>query len=293
MKPVAFDYRRAGSVEEACALKEEDPSALFIAGGQSLMPMLAMRLARPSRVIDILRVPGLDAIRLGETHVELGATARQATVENSRTIAETVPLLFRAMPWVGHPPTRRRGTVGGSLANADPTAEIGLVGVALGAELVLAEADGARQVVPVQEFLVAPMVTSLPPGAMVAGVRFPRRGAGRRAGAGFAEVAERHGDYAIAAAAAEVVLDADGGCAEISAAVGGATAVPMRLALAGLIGTRLEDAAVRSAVAAGLEGAEMMEDPKASAAYRRRAAIALAAKAIGQARDEAMGAADG
>jgi len=292
MKPVAFDYRRAGSVEEACALKE-DPGSLFIAGGQSLMPMLAMRLARPSRVIDILRVPGLDAIRVGETHVELGATVRQATVEKSRTIAETVPLLFRAMPWVGHPPTRRRGTVGGSLANADPTAEIGLVGVTLGAEVALAEAGGARLLVPVEEFLVAPMVTSLPAGAMVAGVRFPRRAARRGIGVGFAEVAERQGDYAIAAAAAEIALDADGACAEIRAAVGGATAVPTRLALAGLIGTRLGDAAVRSAIAAALEGAEMMEDPKVSATYRRRAAIALAAKAIGQAREEAMGAVHG
>jgi len=138
MKPVAFTYHRAASVAEACALLQADPESVLMAGGQSLMPLLAMRLARPTQVIDILRLPGLDAIAVTDTQVTLGATVRQAAVEHSVIIARELPLLFRAMPWVGHPPNRRRGTVGGSIANGDATAEIGLVAVALGADVLLA-----------------------------------------------------------------------------------------------------------------------------------------------------------
>ena len=212
MKPVPFDYRRAGSVAEACALLAEDPGALRIAGGQTLMPMLAMRLARPTRLIDILRIPGLDGIQATDRHVTLGATARQAAVGRSRVVAEELPLLFRAIPWIGHPPTRRRGTVGGSIANADPTAEIGLVAVALGTEVLLAGTADDAASIPAGEFFLGPMVTALPAGAMVAGLRFPRRADRRRVGTGFAEVAQRHGDFALAAAAAEVTLDEAGQC---------------------------------------------------------------------------------
>jgi CO/xanthine dehydrogenase FAD-binding subunit len=287
VKPVAFQYHRAASVAEACALLAEDPGALLIAGGQTLMPMLAMRLARPSRVIDIMRIPDLDGIDVSEADVTIGAGTRQMVVEHSRAVAEELPLLARAMPWVGHPPTRRRGTVGGSIANADPAAEIGLCGVALGAEVLLEGGPDGAQAMSLADFFLGPMTTAIPAGAMVTAVRFPHRRDRRRTGVSFREVARRHGDYALAAAAAELTLDADGRCREIRLAVGGATTVPTALALTGLIGTTLEAGMVREAVSAALQGLEMMQDHNASAAYRRRAALALATEAVAEARENA------
>jgi CO/xanthine dehydrogenase FAD-binding subunit len=287
VKPVAFEYRRPGSVPEACALLADDPGALLIAGGQSLMPMLAMRLARPTRIVDILRVPGLAGIDVSDTHITLGATTRQAELERSQAIAESLPLLFRAIPWIGHPPTRRRGTVGGSIANADPTAEISLVAVALGADVLLAGTPDGDATVPIEEFFLGPMVTALPAGAMIAGLRFPRRADRRGVGIGFTEVAQRHGDYALAAAAAEVALDEAGNCRSLRLGVGGATNTPVRLDLDTLTGRRLVEADLKASVAAAMEPMDMLEDHHASGPYRRRAALALAVRAVIEARDAA------
>ena len=288
MKPVPFEYRRAGSVAEACAWHAEDPEAVLIAGGQTLMPMLAMRLVRPTRVIDIARIPDLDAIRVAADHVLLGATTRQAAAERSRIVAKEVPLLARALPWIGHPPTRRRGTIGGSIANADPAAEIPLVAVALGAEIMIAGAADGTASLPAAAFFLAPMVTALPAGAMVTGLRFPRP-TRRRFGTGFAEIARRHGDFALAAAAVTLMLDEAGAIDMISVAIGGAVPVPTRLDLAALIGTRPTEDAIAAALAAALAPLEMMADGHASGAYRRRAAARLARAAIAEARSEAAG----
>ena len=138
MKPAPFDYVRPGSLAEACELLAADEDARVIAGGQTLVPMLAMRLARPAKLIDILRLPELAGIREEAGAVVVGATTRQAYAERDPVIKASVPMLARVLPWVGHPPTRNRGTVGGSIANADPSAEIPLVAVTLGAEILLA-----------------------------------------------------------------------------------------------------------------------------------------------------------
>jgi CO/xanthine dehydrogenase FAD-binding subunit len=286
LKPVPFDYWRVFSVPEACAGLAKDPAAVLMAGGQTLMPMLAMRLVRPTTIIDILRIPGLDGIGLDDQHVTLGATMRQIDVERSHAVAQELPLLSRAMPWVGHPPTRRRGTVGGSIANADATAEIGLVAVALGAEVLVAGA-GEENSIPAESFFVGPMVTALPQGAMVTGLRFARRQDRRLVGTGFAEIAQRHGDYAMAAVAVELRLDGSGRCREILLAVGGATTVPTRLEVGALIGSSLAGGEVRDVVAAALQKLEMMEDHNTSGTYRRRAAIALAVRAVADAVGEA------
>jgi CO/xanthine dehydrogenase FAD-binding subunit len=286
MKPVPFTYRRAASVAEACAWRAEDPQAVLIAGGQSLMPMLAMRLVRPSQVIDIGRIPELDAIRVETDHVFIGATTRQETAEQSPIIAEEVPLLARALPWIGHPPTRRRGTIGGSIANADPAAEIALIAVTLGAEIMIAGAADGRASLPAAEFFLAPMVTALPEGAMVTGLRLPRMPR-PRTGSGFAEIARRHGDFALAAAAAMLSLDSAGAIAGIAVAIGGATPVPTKLALDRLIGLRPEDQQVAPAIAQALAPLDMMTDLHASAPYRRRAAERLAGTVIAMAAAEA------
>lgn len=259
MKPAPFEYRRAASVEQALAWLREEPEARVIAGGQTLMPMLAMRLVRPSVVIDIARIAGLDTITVSAESVTLGAMVRQADLGASAELATALPLLARAIRFVGHPPTRRRGTVGGSLANADPAAELALVAVTLGATLLTTAGEIAAA-----QFFAAPMTTALPAGALLLGVRFPRRAGG----AGFAEMAMRQGDYALAAAAC---VNAPEG---LRLAVGGCTPVPVLLAVR---------APTRDAVAAALAPLEMLHDPNAGAPYRRRAALALAMQAMQEA----------
>src|ERR1700731_3133392 len=163
MKPAPFDYVRPDSLAEAGHLLAGYEDARLIAGGQTLVPMLAMRLARPAKLIDILRLPELAGIREEKGAVVIGATTRQAQAERDPVIRAGVPMLARVLPWVGHPPTRNRGTVGGSIANADPAAEIPLVAVTLGAEIMLAAADGPRSIA-AEDFLVGPMVTSIEQG---------------------------------------------------------------------------------------------------------------------------------
>ena len=144
MKAAPFEYVRPRSVEEACACLAADPDAAIIAGGQTLVPMMAMRLARPTRLIDIARIPELHGIRDDGAAIAVGAATRQVTAANDDLIARKVPLLAAALPWVGHAATRNRGTVGGSVANADPAAEIPLVLATLGGDIVLRKSAGSR-----------------------------------------------------------------------------------------------------------------------------------------------------
>src|SRR5258707_11821898 len=142
MKPAPFDYVRPATLAEACELLAGDEDARVIAGGQTLVPMLAMRLARPAKLIDIMRLPELGGIRQEKGAVVVGATTRQAQAERDPVVRGSVPMLARVLPWVGHPPTRNRGTIGGSIANADPSAEIPLVAVTLRADILLASTVG-------------------------------------------------------------------------------------------------------------------------------------------------------
>ena len=289
MKPAPFDYVRPASIDEACAALAVDESVV-IAGGQTLIPMLAMRLARPARLVDIARIPGLAGISEEADAVVIGAATRQVEAERSAIVARRVPLLARALPFVGHAPTRNRGTLGGSVANADPAAEIPLVLVTLGGSVVVRE-SGQTQDIPAQEFVLGPMMTALAGGALVIALRFPVWD-GRRIGVGFHEVSTRASDFAFAAAAAQVVLDAVGRCTRCTIGIGAATPRPMRLdALATkLIGSSLADVDIRAAVADAIAELDIMVDSHASPDYRRRAAQALALRALTDARDAARGA---
>jgi len=160
MKPAPFDYVRPDTLTEACEVLAGDEDARLIAGGQTLVPMLAMRLARPAKLVDILRLPELAGIREEKAAVVVGATTRQAQAERDPVIRASVPMLARVLPWVGHPPTRNRGTVGGSIANADPSAEIPLVAVTLGADILLATTGGPKST-PAADFFIGAMVTSI------------------------------------------------------------------------------------------------------------------------------------
>jgi CO/xanthine dehydrogenase FAD-binding subunit len=285
MKSAPFEYIRPLSLAEACALLAGDEDARAIAGGQTLVPMLAMRLARPTKLIDIMRLPELAGIRTEGGAVVVGATKRQAIAERDPLIRAKVPALAAVLPWVGHPTTRNRGTVGGSIANADPSAEIPLVAVALGAEIMLATPDGPSST-PADDFFIGPMLTTIAPGECVSAVRFPVW-EHRSIGVGFFEVSARRSDFAFASALAQVALDEDGRCIDIALGVGGVGDRPLRLDVSPLLGTRLDATSVAEAVHAVAGDLDASSDLHASASYRRRVAITLGKRAIEQARTEA------
>jgi carbon-monoxide dehydrogenase medium subunit len=206
MKAAPFDYVRPASVAEAVTeLGTED--AKVIAGGQSLVPILAMRLARPTVLVDINAIPELDRVVVAGDHLEVGATARQRAVEFHPEATRRVPLLRMALPWVGHRELRSRGTVCGSLAHADPAAELCAVASCLDAQLTIAGPSGTRTE-SARDFFAGFMTTTLDPDEVLLAARFPVARAGD--GFGFAEVARRHGDFALAGVATRVRTSPDG-----------------------------------------------------------------------------------
>ncbi|MGP1356444.1 FAD binding domain-containing protein [Roseicyclus sp.] len=199
MTPAAFDYLRAESLAQALeALAARGGEATVLAGGQSLVPMLAMRLARPSRIVDIGGLRGLDSIEVAGGVVRLGALVRHRVLERDATVARHLPLLATAAGWVATPAIRNAGTLGGALALGDPAAEYPAVAVALGARLRLVSLAGERWAA-ASDFFHGAMETDIRPGELLVSAEFPAAAPGD--GHGFAEIAERRGDYALAGAA--------------------------------------------------------------------------------------------
>jgi len=290
MKAVDFDYVRAASLEEACRLlAEAGEEAKLIAGGQSLVPLLAMRLARPSLLIDINRLSELEGISLEDGQLRLGALTRQATALADIRVQGEAPLLAKALALVGHGQTRNRGTLGGSLAHADPAAEIGLATLALDGEIIARSAAGERRI-PARHFFTGPMTTTLASDECLTEVRFARRPRAGRCGAGFREMSMRHGDFALVAVAVELMLDGEGVCRRAALSVGGVGGAPVRLeaAAAPLLGTRLGEGDLAAAAELVRESLAPQSDQHASADYRRRLAFVLAREALAEARDEAL-----
>ena len=288
MKAAPFAYSRPADIDEACALLSADDGARVIAGGQSLVPMMAMRLARPTRLVDIARIASLSYVREEKGALAIGACTRQCVIDRDALVAKRVPLLARAMPFIGHAATRARGTIGGSMAHADPAAELPLIAVTLGATLSY-RAGGKTSDIAAHDFFTGLMITALPAGACLTGVRFPVW-QGERMGVGFHEVNARRSDFAFVAAAAQIELGNDGKCKRIAIGVGAATDVPTRLASAEkeLTGGPLDGKKVADAVRAALSDIEPLDDLHASAAYRRRTAATLAARAIADAKADAQ-----
>jgi CO/xanthine dehydrogenase FAD-binding subunit len=199
VKPAPFDYRAPTSVDEALTLL--GPDSTVLAGGQSLVPLLNLRLARPELVVDVNGVAELDYISNEEGVLRIGAMTRQVTVERSELVRRRWPLLYKAIRLVGHPQIRTRGTVGGSVAHADPAAELPVALTALGARLHLRSPSGIRAV-PASEFFLGPLYTVREPDELLVEVEVPQPPEG--AGSGFAEHARTHGDFATAGAAAVV-----------------------------------------------------------------------------------------
>lgn len=271
MKPASFDYVRADSLDEALqVLAKESADARVIAGGQSLMPMLAMRLAKPSVLVDVMRLKGLAAPAMEGDTIVIPAAVRQAALLAWAPLRSEQPLLAAALPWVGHYQTRARGTVCGSAAHADPSAEIPLCLVAAEGEIRLRSRKRARRV-PAESFFAGMMMTERQDDELIEAVAIPRARAG--AGYAFAEVGRRHGDFAIVACAA--IVDS----ARMRFAVGGVADRPTARDWPPLDGTSLDDALNELAY-----DLDARDDGHASARYRRELVRRLGRQVLEEAR---------
>jgi CO/xanthine dehydrogenase FAD-binding subunit len=289
LKSPPFQYTRARSLGEACEhLARHGDEAKLLAGGQSLVPMMAMRLLRPAWLVDINELPALKYVLMEEDKARIGACATQASVLRDAALAQKVPLLRQALAWIGHGQTRNRGTVGGSLAHADPSAELPLVARTLQATMHARSSAGSRSV-SADAFFTGAMSTALRPDECLEETRWPiwRE---PRTGSGFAELSIRHGDFAIVAAAAQVALDNEGRCTRAAFGLGGIGTAPLCFPEIGssLQGSRLDDGVVEDAAAAAAAQCEPGSDLHASAGYRRHLARVLGARALREARDRAL-----
>ncbi len=288
MKPPRFDYHAPGTLEEALALLQRyGGEAKVLAGGQSLMPLLNFRLTRPAALIDLNRIPALAGIREEDGWVRLGAMTRQRAIEFSPVVAGRLPLLQEATRLVGHLPIRTRGTIGGSLAHADPSAEYPAVLAALEGRVVARSPRGERTL-DADALFRAYLTTSLEPDEILTEVRLPAMPPG--AGYAFEEFSRRHGDFAIVGVAALVVCEG-GRCPRARLATAGVGPVPVRLRAAEAILERdgVSPAAVEAAARAAAAAVEPDSDLHASAAYRRHLTGVLTARAVERALARARG----
>jgi CO/xanthine dehydrogenase FAD-binding subunit len=288
VKPPPFAYHRPESLEETVALlAEHGPDAALLAGGQSLVPVLNLRLAHPAHVVDINRVPGLDLLETQNGSTVVGAMVRQRAALESPLVRDRIPLLAEALPRVGHPETRNRGTLGGSLVHNDPAAEFGAVAMACDAEIVLRSTRGDRSE-RVADFLLAPYMTTRAPDELVVEVRIP--GADASWGWAFAEISRRHHDFALVGVGVGLrVQDGTITDARLAYAGVGGTALRAREAEALLRGEA--PAAELFSSAAGHAATELdpPTDVLASAEYRRHIARELTKRALATATVRAKG----
>jgi CO/xanthine dehydrogenase FAD-binding subunit len=285
MKPAPFDYRRPETLDEALAIFAElGNDAKALAGGQSLVPAMNFRLARPGVLVDLNRLDPLAYIAESpDGGLRIGAMTRQRAAERSAAVASGASLLFEAMPWIAHPQIRNRGTMGGSLAHADPAAELPAVMVALDARFVLRSRSASRTV-PAQGFYTGILSTVLRPEELLTEIQIPPRAP--RTGTAFMELARRQGDFALVGVAVEVVLNQGGDCSSarivlLSVGDGPLLATGAMAALVGNAPTasRIEEAA---RVAAEVD-IDPPSDIHASSAYRRHLASVLVRRAVSQA----------
>lgn len=286
MKLPYVEYEAPATIDEAVGLlAEHQDEASVLAGGQSLIPLLALRLARPAMLIDINGLGGLSGVSVTDGRVAIGAMTREYVAEESETIADSVPLLAAALPLIGHEAIRTRGTVGGSLAHADPAAELPAVARALDAELVVRSRSGDR-VVPAAEWFEGYLTTSRRPDEILIEVRFPTAGQG--AGVAFLEVARRHGDFAIVGLATSLTFD-DGAISDARLAFSGLADVPVRATAAEdiLAGERPSPELFEEAARRATAELEPPADLHGSSEYRKKVAATLVRRGLQAAADNA------
>jgi len=286
MKSAPFEYHAPSSLSDVVSLLAElGDEAKPLAGGQSLIPLLAMRLTRFEHLIDVTGVAELQGIERVNGHVRVGAAVRQSTAEHDATVAAAVPLLARALPHIGHFQIRNRGTVGGSTAHADPSSELPAVALALDAELEVAGPSGAR-VVGAEHFFQGTWMTALEPDEVLVAIRYP---IWSRAGYGFRELARRHGDFAIAGVACAVSLGNNGNVERAAISMFGMGSTPLRgrAAEEALVGEHPGKVDVDSIAEAAVAEMEPTDDIHAPAWYRKRAGARLVTLALTEALEEA------
>lgn len=290
MKPAEFDYVRATSLDDAVAALDSDEDAKLLAGGQSLVPMLNMRLVRPSVVVDLRRVEGLDGITRTDTTLRIGAMVTQRDAETSPTVGTACPLLVEALCLVAHPQIRNRGTIGGSLAHADPAAELPAVVLLLDGVLRVHGRGGERSI-PAAEFFRSYLTTALEPGEILTAVELPV--ATPRSGSACLEVTRRPGDFPLCGAACHVELGDDGTLTDARLALFGVADRPVRATAAEerLRGARPDERLVAVAAETAVGDLTPRGDLHASPAYRHHLTQVVArrcmAAAVGRARADA------
>lgn len=286
MKLPDFTYEVPATLAEAVGLlAEQQDEASVLAGGQSLIPLLALRLARPPVLVDINGLSELSGVSATDGWLAVGAMTREYEAEESETVAETVPLLAAALPLIGHDAIRSRGTIGGSLAHADPAAELPAVARALDAEFVVRSQSGER-VIPAAEWFEGYLTTSRRSDEILVEVRFPAAGPGT--GVSFQEVARRHGDFAMVGLAASLTL-ADGVVSDARLAFSGVADVPVRAAEAEafLAGQQPSAEVFEEAARRATAGLDPPADLHGSAEYRKKVAAALVRRGLRAAADNA------
>ena len=289
MKPPKFEYFDPRTVDDALALlSTHGDEAKILAGGQSLVPILNFRLAKPRYLIDLNGIAELAYLTAKDGGLAIGAMTRQRFVERSGLVEARAPLLHETIPFIGHFQIRNRGTIGGSLAHADPAAELPAVASALGATFVVRGPSGER-VMSCDEFFVGYLTTSLEPGDLLTEIRLPDTPP--RTGHAFLEVSRRHGDFALVGVAVLVTLDAEGVCTAAAVTLTGVGPVPVRARAAErtLVGTRVDGRSAEAAAAQVTESVEPDSDIHASAEYRRHVGGVLTRRAITRAASRARG----
>jgi CO/xanthine dehydrogenase FAD-binding subunit len=283
MKPAPFEYHRPQNLAEALDLLERNgEDGKILAGGQSLVPMMALRLARPKVLIDINDLSELDYVRDHDGGLAIGSLTRQRSLERSSAIAERCPLLCECMPLVGHSQTRNRGTLGGSLVHNDPAAELPAIALALDARMVVASSSGER-IVSASEFFLAAYSTAVKDNEMLMEIRIPPWPLG--AGWAALEMSPHHGSFAIAGVAVRLEIDSGGAATDARIALFGVDSVPRRAQLAEkqLRGSLINDSSLGEAAGQVSQEIEPYDDVQASASYRRHVAGVLVKRALRQA----------
>lgn len=269
MKPASFKYLAPRSEDELLGLlAEHGGDARLLAGGQSLVPMMNFRVVSPAIILDINRIPSLAFIKKGAGSTEVGALTRHASFEDSVQIRAELPIACEAIGYLAHRAVRNRGTMGGSLALAYPNAELPLLFTVLGAEMLLRSRRGDR-CLPIGEFITGPLNTALEEDEFIHAARLPVPASS--AGMAFVEVSRRHGDFALAAAAAIVDLDNNGAVRTVQAAISGGEGAPVRVgsAEAALLGEMLRENLIENVARAAIEDMEVEGDTQFPAGYRR------------------------
>jgi CO/xanthine dehydrogenase FAD-binding subunit len=289
LKPPPFEYRLPDSLEEALSIMAEyGDEARPLAGGQSLVPLMAFRLARPAVLVDLNNLDDLASIDLDNHHVNVGAMVREKAAERSDTLSRQVPLLARALPFIGHEAIRTRGTIGGSLAHADPAAELPAVAVATGAHIVAASEKRGQRALAAEDFFITHFTTALEPDELVTQVQFPA--ASEDTGVAFQEVARRHGDFAMVGVAATLHV-ADGIIDQARIVLTGMADKPVRARAAEttLVGSSPTPALFEAAAAVAAGDLDPPSDLHGSTAYRRHVATVLVGRSLQQAAAEIGG----